>query len=154
MNHLNSQKVHLVLRNERFCERVLDGSTCYDFPQVRDLKLAYWPPTVRNGYVQSHYREVCGGRFLRNRNWDLGWILADWQYWKKRVWDDYEQLLRAVFSGFQRQNIFFWFSIGQEIFSILSCSITDTSPWDLSLMTLVMSYYNGVKIILNSNLYI
>ena len=24
-----------------------------------------------------------GGRFLWIRNWDLGWIWADWQYWKK-----------------------------------------------------------------------
>ena len=23
------------------------------------------------------------GRCLWNRNWDLGWIWADWQYWKK-----------------------------------------------------------------------
>ena len=25
-----------------------------------------------------------GGRFLWNRNWDLGWIWAGWHYWKKQ----------------------------------------------------------------------
>ena len=46
------------------------------------------------------------GRCLWNRNWDLGWIWADWQYWKKRFWADYEQLLRVVFSCFHGQKKF------------------------------------------------
>ena len=25
------------------------------------------------------------GRFLLNRNWDLGWIWAGWHYWKKKT---------------------------------------------------------------------
>ena len=41
--------------------------------------------------------------FLLNRNWDLGWILASWHYWKKHIWANYEQLLRPVFSSFHGQ---------------------------------------------------
>ena len=41
-----------------------------------------------------------GGRFLWNRNWDLGWIWAGWHYWKKKVWTNYEQLLRQIFTYF------------------------------------------------------
>ena len=44
-----------------------------------------------------------GGRFLWNRNWDLGCIWADWQCWKKGTWADHEQLLRVFFSCFQEQ---------------------------------------------------
>ena len=44
-----------------------------------------------------------GGRFLWNRNWDLGWIWAGWHYWKKNSWTDYEQLLRPVVSSFREQ---------------------------------------------------
>ena len=43
-----------------------------------------------------------GGQFLWNINWYLGWFWAGWQYWKK-VWADYEQFLRAVFSCFHWQ---------------------------------------------------
>ena len=43
------------------------------------------------------------GRFLWNRNWELGWICADWQYWKKkglgRLWATFE----GGFSCFQGQ---------------------------------------------------
>ena len=48
----------------------------------------------------------CGGRLLWNRNWDLGWIWPGWQYWKKRVWADYEQLLRVVFHVFRGKKKF------------------------------------------------
>ena len=46
--------------------------------------------------------KLCGEQFLWNRNWDLGWVWASWQYWKTN-WADYEQLLRSVFSCFQGQ---------------------------------------------------
>ena len=42
-----------------------------------------------------------GGKFLWNRNSDLGWSRAGWHYWKKEdIWAYYEQLLRLVFSCF------------------------------------------------------
>ena len=44
-----------------------------------------------------------GGIFSWNRDWDLGWIWADWQYWKKGSRLDYEQLLKVFFSCFQEQ---------------------------------------------------
>ena len=46
-------------------------------------KLLSWIPPIKTFKIekrftwnQSHYREVRGGRFLWNRNWDLGWIWA------------------------------------------------------------------------------
>ena len=36
----------------------------------------------------------------------LGWFWVDCQYWKKRVWADYEQILRVFFSCFQKQFFF------------------------------------------------
>ena len=47
-----------------------------------------------------------GGRFLRNKNWYLGWIWASWHYWKKDIRTDYEQFLRPVFSSFRGENFF------------------------------------------------
>ena len=59
--------------------------------------------TLCTVYTKVIIEKSWGGRFLCNRNWDLGWICVDWQYWKKRVWADYEQLLSVVFSFFQGQ---------------------------------------------------
>ena len=42
------------------------------------------------------------GRFLWNRNWDLDWIWANWQYWKKclvRLWATFEGFFFHVFRG-------------------------------------------------------
>ena len=47
----------------------------------------------------------CVGRFLWNRNWAFAWIWKNWQYWEKRVWANYGQLLRVVFSCFQGQKV-------------------------------------------------
>ena len=42
-----------------------------------------------------------GGRLLWSRDWDSGWIWADWQYWKKSVWADYEQFWGWFFPIFR-----------------------------------------------------
>ena len=41
------------------------------------------------------------GKFLRNRNWDLGWFWARRQYWKK-IWCKFEPLLRSFFHVFSK----------------------------------------------------
>ena len=49
-----------------------------------------------------------GDQFLWNIIWDLCWLWAIWQYLKK-IWADYEQFLKAVFSCFHMQkNILFF----------------------------------------------
>ena len=63
-----------------------------------------------------------GGKFLWNKNWDLGWIWAG----------------SATFeAGF---SMFSWAkkNLGSDTFSIVSCTIRDPSPRDFSLMTLVL----------------
>ena len=60
---------------------------------ARNLK--FYPTIVQKVIIEKSR----GGRFLWNRNWDLGWIWADWHYWKKN-WDNFEQLLSPVFSCF------------------------------------------------------
>ena len=45
-------------------------------------------------------RKSCCEHFFWNRDWDLGWFWAGWQYWKKN-WADYEQILRAVVWSFR-----------------------------------------------------
>ena len=59
---------------------------------------------TKQGRTKVIIEKSRGGRFLRNRNWDLGLIWANWQYRKKSVWADYEQLLRVGFSCLQGQN--------------------------------------------------
>ena len=44
-----------------------------------------------------------GGIFLWNRNWDLGWIWANWQYWKKVCGPIMSNFWGCFFSYFQGQ---------------------------------------------------
>ena len=73
-------------------------------------KLLSWIPPIKTFKIEKVSLEIkviieksCGGIFLWNRNWDLGWIWADWQYWNKkglgRIWATFE----GFFSCFQRQ---------------------------------------------------
>ena len=54
----------------------------------------------KHSSVSSVIEDFSDGRFLWNRNWNLGWIWAGRHYWKKAIWADYEQLLRPIFSSF------------------------------------------------------
>ena len=57
---------------------------------------------------QSHYIEVAQGDiFMEQKMW-FGLVLGRLAILKKKVWADYEQLLRTVFSCFRVQNFFFW----------------------------------------------
>ena len=50
----------------------------------------------------------CGEQFLWNRNWDLDWFWASWQYWKKKfgsIWGRFFRVFRGkIFFNF----FFFW----------------------------------------------
>ena len=51
----------------------------------------------------SHYIEVAQGAILMEQNMRFGLILGWLAILKKKFLDDYEQLLRSVFSRFQGQ---------------------------------------------------
>ena len=40
-------------------------------------------PTPRVSAKSLHIEKSCGGKFLWNRIWDLGWIWVSWHFWKK-----------------------------------------------------------------------
>ena len=59
---------------------------------------------------------------------------------RKRVWADYEQLLRVVFSCVLKS------FIGEENFSIVSYSNRDPSLRDLSIITLGVGLEQGLQV--------
>ena len=75
-------------------------------------------------FNQSHYGEVLQWEILIFMEQELrfGLDLGRLAVLKKKVWADYEQLLRVVSSCFQGQK------------KIVSCFTRDTSPRDISLM--------------------
>ena len=84
-------------------------------------------------FMQSHYRKVVRavGDFYENI-WYLGWFWAVWQYWKK-IWADYEQLLRAFFSCF----------LGQKTSWFLKNIVVSELKTDSCKMTLVLWLLDG-----------
>ena len=68
--------------------------------------------------IKVNIEKSRGGAFKWNRNWDFCWIWANRQYWKKRVWADYEQLLMVFFSCFQGQ---FFFEKNVVVSALKSC---------------------------------
>ena len=67
--------------------------------------------TVHNSFYSTVLCKVIkhkslGEQFLWNRNWDLGWFWASWQYWKKmgRLWADFSGRFFSCSHGWK--NIF------------------------------------------------
>ena len=105
-----------------------------------------------------------GDQFLYNRNWDLSWFWAGWQYWKKtgpnmsNFWrqfffmfswtETFIILLKDIVAftlksclkwRWKKMNIFSYrvnyeFLIGYRTYLIVSCSTRDTSPHDLCII--------------------
>ena len=117
---------------------------------------------AKNSHSQSNslYKSPSGSHFY-GKKWNLGWFWAGWQYWKKklgRLWATYEASFRgqkekrkkkivasalkdfikwSLKNFFFRKNLKDFFYKLRNIFNlILSCSNRDTSPRDLSIMTL------------------
>ena len=67
--------------------------------------------TATVGRDQSHYIKVSQGAFFVEQKWRSGLVLGQLAVLKKK-WADYEQLLRAVFSCFREQYVYFFYFFG------------------------------------------
>ena len=104
--------------------------------------------------------KFCSGRFLWNRNWDLGWIWAGWHYRKKHFgwsWATFDVgFFKFSWAKVKLKKIFFFLTTLKKnlknffvfyslfLFSIVSCSNKVTSPQGLSIMTLLAAQGGSV----------
>ena len=73
------------------------------FPIHQNTKMLRFSVMTSRQYRQSHYREVPQWEIFMEQELRFGLDLGRLAVLKKRVWADYEQLLRVVFSCFQGQ---------------------------------------------------
>ena len=80
------------------------SSSRHVFTNFLDMNLRIF--FVSNIMYNVIIEKSCGGRFLRNRNWYLGWIWAGWHYWKKTFGPIMSNFCGRFFSSFcgQRKN--------------------------------------------------
>ena len=126
----NQNKNSLMLAKCRYVEIQVNQQwiSCHIFGLIEDFMdlfcvLVAVQISTNSFQIKVILEKTCGGRFLWNRNWDLGWIWAGWHYWRKNIWADYEQFLGLVFLSFCGQ---------KKIKNIVASALKSWIKWSYS----------------------
>ena len=88
-------------------------------------------------YKQSHYREVPRWEIFMEQELRFGLDLGQLALLKKRVWANYEQLLRVAFSCFRGQFFFFNF---QKLCSVRTKKLHKIELRKMQIISLKFNY--------------
>ena len=102
-----------IRRASMFCQKSMCSQYLFFLSWHSSKKSEFWPLFVKELLLlllreteqkQAECKVIIeksrGGRFFWNRNWDLGWIWADWEYWKKK---DLGRLFKNIVSVYTKK---------------------------------------------------